>query len=152
MGRKEKTAHAVSKYFSKPTRSTTMGLGSLTPEGEEESDSQGQSTYITFKNPSHDEVELSDNSAHRHEQAYYDAVQQLRDELGQDINVPIGMFAAAAVEAEKGETERFDILANHVLHDYDDHQAPVARFVESFIAAQEGDEEPLKELFNEITS
>lgn len=129
-----------------------MGLGSLTPEGEDKDDSQGQSTYITFKNPGHPEVELSEGSAHRHEQAYYNAVQQLRDDLGQDINVPIGMFAAAAVEAENGDTERFDILANHVLHDYDNYEAPVARFVEAFVAAAEGDEQPLKDLFNEITS
>lgn len=77
-----------------------MGLGDLSPEGTESSGGS-QQTYVTFKNPSNDEVELDDNNAHRHEQEYFDAIQQLRDIMGRDINVAIGRFAHAAVQAEK---------------------------------------------------
>lgn len=77
-----------------------MGLGDFSTQEEEQS-SEGQSTYVTFKNPSHPEVEVSEKSEHRHKQEYYDAVQWSRDELGQDINVPFGEFAAAARAAEE---------------------------------------------------
>lgn len=91
-----------------------MGLGSFSNQ-EEESSSSNQSTYVTFKNPR--TADVSEDSAHRHKQEYYDAIQDLRDMLGQDMNVPIGEFAAAAVEAEQdGDTERleelFDQIAN----------------------------------------
>lgn len=88
-----------------------MGLGDLSPEGAEESSGGNQSTYITFKNPNHPEVELDEGTEHRHEQEFYDGVQQLRDLMGRDINVAFGRFAAAAVEAEKnGNDEQLQDL------------------------------------------
>lgn len=92
-----------------------MGLGELTPTDTEESSGGGQSTYITFKNPR--TVDIDENKQHRHKQEYYDSVQQLRNMLGQDINVPFGEFAAAVVAAE-----------------------------------DEGNDEPLRNLFETITS
>jgi len=76
-----------------------MGIQGFS-SGEEEEKSESQSTYVTFKNPGHPDVDISDNSEHRHQQEYYDAVQWFRDKLGQDINVPFGEFAVAAQEAE----------------------------------------------------
>lgn len=91
-----------------------MGLGDLSPE-DTGSTGGNQSTYVTFKNPSHDEVELDDNNAHRHEQDYFDAIQQLRDIMGRDINVAIGRFAAAAVAAEKdGENDKLEQLFSEI--------------------------------------
>jgi len=90
-----------------------MGLGELSPEGTEESSGGNQSTYVTFKNASHPDVDVDEDNAHRHEQEYYDAIQQLRDIMGRDINVAIGEFAAAAVEAEKeGDSDRLEELFN----------------------------------------
>jgi hypothetical protein len=90
-----------------------MGLGDFSESGDEES-SSNQSTYVTFKNPR--TADISDSSAHRHKQPYYDAVKSLRDKLGQDINVVMGEFAVAADEADEGNTEKleelFDRLAN----------------------------------------
>lgn len=85
-----------------------MGLGDLTPDGSDESSSSGKSTYVTFKNPR--QADISDGSEHRHKQEYYDALQDLRNRLKQDINVPIGEFAVAAVNAEEGDTERLEQL------------------------------------------
>lgn len=90
-----------------------MGLGELSPEGTEESSGGNQSTYVTFKNASHPEVDLDEGNEHRHKQEYYDAVQRLRDIMGRDINVAIGEFAAAAIEAEKnGNSEPLEDLFN----------------------------------------
>lgn len=84
-----------------------MGLGSFTSE-QEEGSAANQSTYITFKNP--DQVEISEGSEHRHQQDYYDAAKTMRNRLGQDINVPVGEFLVAAVEADEGNTERLNEL------------------------------------------
>jgi len=90
-----------------------MGLGDFSESGEE-SGGTGKSTYVTFKNPR--TADISESSAHRHKQEYYDAVKSLRDKLGQDINVVMGEFAAAADAADEGDTgkleELFDRLAN----------------------------------------
>lgn len=85
-----------------------MGLSSLTPESEEQSSGAGKTTYVTFKNPR--TADISEGSEHRHKQEYYDSVQELRNMLGQDINVPIGEFAAAAVAAENGDPEPLEDL------------------------------------------
>lgn len=90
----------------------TMGLGELAPS--DDGDSGGnQSTYVTFKNPAHPDVDIDEDDEIRHKQEYYDAVQQLRDMMGQNINVAFGEFAAAAVEAEKnGNPEPLEELFN----------------------------------------
>lgn len=77
-----------------------MGLGDFSTQ-EEETSSESQSTYVSFKNPGHPEVDISENSEHRHKQDYFDAVQWFRDALGQDINVPFGEFAVAARKADE---------------------------------------------------
>lgn len=77
-----------------------MGLGDFSTQ-EEETSSESQSTYVSFKNMGHPEVEVSEGSEHRHKQDYFDAVQWFRDRLGQDINVPFGEFAVAARKAEE---------------------------------------------------
>lgn len=79
-----------------------MGLGDFSTQ-EEETSSESQSTYVSFKNPEHPEQEISDNSKHRHKQEYFDAVQWFRDKLGQDINVPFGEFAVAARKADQDD-------------------------------------------------
>jgi hypothetical protein len=94
-----------------------MGLGDLSPETEESDDGGSQSTYVTFKNPDHPEVEIDESDAHRHQPEYYKSIQRLRDIMGRNINVAIGEFAAAAVAA----------------HD-------------------EGDDEPLQQLFEEVAN
>lgn len=92
-----------------------MGLGDLAPEGAEESSGASQSTYVTFKNPDHPEVEVDENNAHRHKPEYFKAVQRLRDIMGRDINVAFGEFAAAAVGAEdEGDTSRLEELFNEI--------------------------------------
>lgn len=92
-----------------------MGLGDLSPETEESGGGGSQSTYVTFKNPSHPDVELDDDDAHRHKQEYYDAVQDLREIMGRNINVAFGEFAVAAVAAEKdGDTEPLEALFNEI--------------------------------------
>ena len=85
-----------------------MGLGDFAPDGEEETSGAGKSTYVTFKNPR--TADISEGTEHRHKTQYYDSVQELRNMLGQDINVPIGEFAYAAVQAEKGDTEALEEL------------------------------------------
>ena len=90
-----------------------MGLGDFAPEGEEDSSGAGKSTYITFKNPR--TADISEGSEHRHKQDYYDAVQQLRNMLGQDINVPIGEFAVAAVAAENGDPDKLEALFDRLV-------------------------------------
>jgi hypothetical protein len=85
-----------------------MGFENFVSEGEEESSSANKSTYITWKNPT--TADVSDGSDHRHKQEYYDSVKSIRDRLGQDINVLFGEFAAAAEEADEGETDRLESL------------------------------------------
>lgn len=85
------------KYSLHQTRN--MGLADLSPETEEADSGGSQSTYVTFKNPDHPEVELDEDNAHRHKPEYYKAVQRLRDIMGRNINVAFGEFAAAAVQA-----------------------------------------------------
>lgn len=85
-----------------------MGLGNFSPDDDEEATSSNQSTYVTFKNKR--ATDVSEGSAHRHKQEYYDAIKEMRDALGQDINVPIGEFAVAAVEADEGNTEPLEEL------------------------------------------
>lgn len=91
-----------------------MGLGSFSGD-DEESSSTNQSTYITFKNPR--TADISDGSQHRHKQEYYDAAKELRNALGQDINVPVGEFMVAAVEADEGDTERLNELFEQLAED-----------------------------------
>lgn len=76
-----------------------MGLGDLSPEDASSDDGGAQSTYVTFKNPDHPEVEIDEGQAHRHKPEYYKAVQRLRDIMGRNINVAFGEFAVGAVEA-----------------------------------------------------
>lgn len=90
-----------------------MGLGNFSSE--EEESSANQSTYVTFKNPT--TADISEGSEHRHKQDYYDAIKQLRNKLGQDINVPIGEFAVAAVEADGGNTEPLNELFEQLASD-----------------------------------
>lgn len=80
-----------------------MGLADLSPETEESDSGGSQSTYVTFKNPDHPEVELDEDNQHRHEPEYYKAVQRLRDIMGRNINVAFGEFAVAAVEAHDND-------------------------------------------------
>lgn len=89
-----------------------MGLGNFASNDSDESGGQNKSTYITFKNPR--TADVSEDSAHRHEQEYYDAAKRMRDMLGQDINVPVGEFLAAAVENEEGNPERLQELFNEL--------------------------------------
>lgn len=92
-----------------------MGLGNLTPDSDEESSSSGKSTYITFQNPR--SADVSEGSAHRHKQEYYDAAKSLRNKMGQDINVVVGEFMAAADEADEGDPERLRELFNTLTSD-----------------------------------
>jgi len=92
-----------------------MGLADLSPETEESDSGGSQSTYVTFKNPDHPEVELDEDNAHRHKPEYYRAVQRLRDIMGRNINVAFGEFAAAAVAAhDNDETEALEQLFNEI--------------------------------------
>lgn len=91
-----------------------MGFDSFKDETEEEESDESQSTYVSFKNPGHPEVDISEDKQHRNQQDYFDAVQEMRDELGQDINVVFGEFAAGAVEADEGEPERLQELFNNL--------------------------------------
>lgn len=75
------------------------GLDDLTPDSEDSS-AGGKSTHVKFWNPRNAADEISDGTEHRHKQEYYDAVQRLRDMIGQNINVPIGEFVDALVAAE----------------------------------------------------
>lgn len=86
----------------KQRRIRKMGLGDLTPESDESS-SGGKSTHIKFWNPRNAADEIPEGTEHRHEQEFYDAAQELRNMLGQNINVPVGKFLVAVVEAEKRE-------------------------------------------------
>lgn len=91
-----------------------MGLGNFTSQ-EDESSSANKSTYVTFKNPR--TADISEGSEHRHKEEYYDAVQELRNKLGQDINVPVGEFAVAAVKADDGDTEKLNELFERLAGD-----------------------------------
>lgn len=87
-----------------------MGLGDLTPESGESS-SGGKSTHIKFWNPRNAADEISEGTDHRHQQEFYDAAQELRNMLGQNINVPVGKFLYAVVQAEKhGNNEPLEEL------------------------------------------
>lgn len=87
-----------------------MGLGDLTPESSESS-SGGKSTHIKFWNPRNAADEISEGTEHRHQQEFYDSAQELRSMLGQNINVPVGKFLNAVVEAEKrGNNEPLEEL------------------------------------------
>lgn len=86
------------------------GLADLTPDSDESS-SGGKSTHIKFWNPRNAADEISEGTDHRHKQEYYDAAQDLRSMLGQNINVPVGEFLVAARDAEKhGDTENLEEL------------------------------------------
>jgi len=88
------------------------GLDDLTPDSSESS-SGGKSTHIKFWNPSNAADEISDGTEHRHKQMYYDSAQDLRNMVGQNINVPVGEFLNALVQAEKnGNYEPGQELAN----------------------------------------
>lgn len=92
-----------------------MGIQGFS-SGEEQDESESQSTYVTFKNPGHPEVEITEDTEHRHKQEYYDAVQWFRDKLGQDINVPFGEFAVAAQEADlNGNPEPLQQLFDEIV-------------------------------------
>lgn len=97
-----------------------MGLGDLTPDSGESS-SGGKSTHIKFWNPRNAGDEISDGTEHRHQQQYYDAAQRLREMLGQNINVPVGEFLVAVVEAEQNENfEPLRELFNTITEDASD--------------------------------
>jgi len=88
-----------------------MGLGEFSDQ-EEESSGSNKSTYVTFKNPRN--ADISEGSEHRHKEEYYDAIQSLRNKLGQDINVVIGEFAAAADSADEGDASELEALFNRL--------------------------------------
>jgi hypothetical protein len=94
-----------------------MGFDAFKDEEETEESSESQSTYVSFKNPGHPEVDVPEEKAHRHSQEYFDAVQEMRDELGQDINTVFGEFAAGSVEADEGEPERLQQLFENLTAD-----------------------------------
>ena len=92
-----------------------MGLGDLSPEDGEESRGGNQSTYVTFKNPDHPDVDVTEGNEHRHEPEFYKSVQRLRDIMGRDINVAFGKFAHAAVQAhDEGDTEALQALFDEI--------------------------------------
>lgn len=100
-----------------------MGLDSLTGGGQEQV-SRGKSTHIKFWNPrvaqsiedDPEDPDIAEGNEHLHKQEYYDAAKELRDMYGPNINVAVGEFLAAAVEAEKGNTgalqELFETIAD----------------------------------------
>lgn len=93
-----------------------MGLGDLSPETEEESSGGNQSTYVTFKNVDHPDVDVDENNAHRHKPEYYKSVQRLRDIMGRNINVAFGEFASAAVAAhDEGDAQQLEELFNEIV-------------------------------------
>jgi hypothetical protein len=101
-----------------------MGLGDLTPDSGESS-SGGKSTHIKFWNPRNAGDEISEGTEHRHKQEYYDAAQRLREMLGQNINVPVGEFLVAVVEAEQNENfeplrELFNTITSDASSEGDD--------------------------------
>lgn len=88
-----------------------MGFDAFKDEEEQtEESNESQSSYVTFKNPRHPEVDVAeDNVADKQE--YYDALQDIRDELDTDgLKVMVGEFMAGAVEAEEGDPERLQQL------------------------------------------
>lgn len=91
-----------------------MGFDAFKEEEEEEGSSQSQSTYVSFKNQDHPKVEVDEDKAHLHSQEYFEAVNTIRDEVGSDINVIFGEFAAGAVEAANGDSERLEELFNEL--------------------------------------
>lgn len=76
------------------------GLSDLTPDSEDSSGG-GKSTHIKFWNPRNAADEISEGAEQRHQQEFYDAAQELRQMLGQNINIPVGLFLVAARDAEK---------------------------------------------------
>lgn len=93
---------------------TTMGFDAFKEEQEEEGSSQSQSTYVSFKNQDHPKVEVDEDKQHLHSQEYFEAVNTIRDEVGSDINVIFGEFAAGAVEAAEGDSGRLEELFNEL--------------------------------------
>lgn len=91
-----------------------MGFDAFKDEEEQEESSESQSTYVSFKNMGHPEVDVPEEKQHRHKQDYFDAVQEMRDELGQDINTVFGEFAAGAVEADEGDPSRLEELFSNL--------------------------------------
>ena len=89
-----------------------MGLGNFAQTDDEESSGANKSTYITFKNPT--TADVNEKAQHRHKQDYYDAAKQLRDLLGQDINVLVGDFLVAASQADDGDTEALSQLFEQI--------------------------------------
>lgn len=83
-----------------------MGLDSLAGQ-ESESVSRGKSTHIKFWNPRSAVVgeDIPEDNEHLHKQDYYDAAKRLRDMYGPAVNIPVGEFMVAAVEAEEGNPE-----------------------------------------------
>lgn len=92
-----------------------MGLADLSPDDGEQDSGGSQSTYVTFKNPDHPEVEIDEDQAHRHEPEFYKAVQRLRDIMGRNINVAMGRFAVGAVQAhDNNESEQLEELFEEI--------------------------------------
>lgn len=87
-----------------------MGFENFVSEEEGESSGANKSTYITWKNPATAGDDISEKAQHRHKQDYYDSIKNIRNRLGQDINVLFGEFAVAADEADDGDTERLEKL------------------------------------------
>lgn len=91
-----------------------MGLGDITPDSDESS-SGGKSTHIKFWNPRNAADEISEGTEHRHQQEFYDSAQDLRNMVGQNINVPVGKFLHALKEAEKNNnTEPLEQLFEQI--------------------------------------
>lgn len=96
------------------------GLSNLTPDSEESS-SGGKSTHIKFWNQRNAADEIADGTQDRHKQEYYDAAQELRNMLGQNINIPIGEFMVGAVQAEKHDNpEKLRELFNTLTSESDE--------------------------------
>jgi hypothetical protein len=94
-----------------------MGLGDLTPDQEDDGTSRGKSTHIKFWNPRLAEVggDIPDDNEHLHQQEFYDAAKRLREMYGPSINVPVGRFLVAAVEAEENDnTEPLEELFEQI--------------------------------------
>lgn len=88
-----------------------MAFDAFRDEEEEQDTGQGpQSSYVSFKNPGHSEVDVDpEETANRQE--YFDALHEIRDELGSDgLKMLVGEFMAGAVEADEGDAERLEQL------------------------------------------
>ena len=88
------------------------GLRDLTPD-DSDSGGGGKSTHIKFWNARNAADEISDGAQERHKQQYYDAAKDMRNMVGQNINIPVGEFLVALRNAEKnGDYEKGQELAN----------------------------------------